>query len=150
MLLKRNLKTPQGHLFTFSGPPYSIRKKLKVPQFLLHPPPPLQLKLWLVPYSAPSSLKLVWVTPYRDQTTSHFILLFCHTQWITSRIKTIINRLINIKFKICALLERSNCGGEISEKPSLWGIDISALLHHASSLSCQYCSKFCKSSFGFK
>ena len=55
----------------------------------------------------------------------YFILLFCHTQWITSRIKTIINRLINIKFKICTLLGRSDCGGEISEKPSLWGIDIS-------------------------
>ena len=54
-----------------------------------------------------------------------FILLFCHTQWITSRIKTIINRLTNIKFKICALLGRSDCGGEISEKPSLWGIEIS-------------------------
>ena len=39
-------------------------------------------------------------------------LLFCHTQWITSRIKTIINRLINIKFKICALLGRSDCGGK--------------------------------------
>ena len=34
----------------------------------------------------------------------YFILLFCHTKWITSRIKTIINRLINIKFKICTLL----------------------------------------------
>ena len=55
----------------------------------------------------------------------YFILLFCHTQWITRRIKTIINRLINIKFKICALLGRSDCGGEISEKPSLWGIEIS-------------------------
>ena len=55
----------------------------------------------------------------------YFILLFCHTQWITSRIKTIINRLINIKFKICTLLARSDCGGEISEKPSLWGIEIS-------------------------
>ena len=54
-----------------------------------------------------------------------FIFLFCHTQWITSRIKTIINRLTNIKFKICALLGRSDCGGEISEKPSLWGIEIS-------------------------
>ena len=49
-------------------------------------------------------------------------LLFCHTQLITSRIKTIINRLINIEFKICTLLGRSDCGGEISEKPSLWGI----------------------------
>ena len=57
-----------------------------------------------------------------------FILLFCHTQWITSRIKTIINRLTNIKFKICALLGRSDCGGEISEKPSLWGIEISLIL----------------------
>ena len=55
----------------------------------------------------------------------YFILLLCHTQWITSRIKTIINRLTNIKFKICALLGRSDCGGEISEKPSLWGIEIS-------------------------
>ena len=55
-----------------------------------------------------------------------FILLFCHAQWITSKIKTIINRLINIKFKICTLLGRSHCGGEISEKPSLWGIEISA------------------------
>ena len=54
-----------------------------------------------------------------------YYLLFCHTQWITSRIKTIINRLINIKFKICTLLGRSDCGGEISEKPSLWGIEIS-------------------------
>ena len=53
-----------------------------------------------------------------------FYLLSCHTQWITSRIKTIINRLINIKFKICTLLGRSDCGGEISEKPSLWGIEI--------------------------
>ena len=38
----------------------------------------------------------------------HFLfynyLLFCHTQWITSRIKPIIDRLINIKFKICTLL----------------------------------------------
>ena len=50
---------------------------------------------------------------------------FCHTQWITSRIKTKINRLINIKFKICTFLGRSDCGGEISEKPSLWGIEIS-------------------------
>ena len=54
-----------------------------------------------------------------------FILLFCHTQWITSKIKTIINRLINIKFEICTLLGRSDCGEEISEKPSLWGIEIS-------------------------
>ena len=30
----------------------------------------------------------------------YFILLFCHTQWITSKIKTTINRLINIKFEI--------------------------------------------------
>ena len=52
-------------------------------------------------------------------------LLFCHTKWITSRIKTIINRLINIKYKICTLLERSDRGREISEKPSLWGIEIS-------------------------
>ena len=52
------------------------------------------------------------------------ILLFCHTQWIISRIKTIINRLINIKFKICTLLGKSDCGGEISEKPSLWEIEI--------------------------
>ena len=35
-----------------------------------------------------------------------------------------INRLINIKSKICTLLGRSDCGGEISEKPSLWGIEI--------------------------
>ena len=55
----------------------------------------------------------------------YFILLFCHTRWITSRIKTVVNRLINIKFKICALLGRSDCGGEISEKLSLWGIEIS-------------------------
>ena len=54
-----------------------------------------------------------------------FILLLCHTQWITSRIKTIINRLTNIKFKICALFGRSDCGGEISVKPSLWGIEVS-------------------------
>ena len=54
-------------------------------------------------------------------------LLFCHTQWITSRIKTMINRLINIKFKIFTLLGRSDCGGEISEKPSLWGIEIFSL-----------------------
>ena len=53
-------------------------------------------------------------------------LLFCHTQWITSRMKTIINTLINIEFKICTLLGRSDCGGEISEKPSLWGIEISS------------------------
>ena len=53
-----------------------------------------------------------------------FIFLFCQTQWITSRIKTITDRLINIKFKICTLLGRSDCGGEISEKPSLWGIEI--------------------------
>ena len=48
-----------------------------------------------------------------------FYLLFCHTQWITSRIKTIINRLINNKSKICTLLGRSDCGGEISEKPKV-------------------------------
>ena len=48
-----------------------------------------------------------------------FYLLFCHTQWITSRIKTIINRLINNKFKNCTLLGRSDCGGEISEKPKV-------------------------------
>ena len=30
-----------------------------------------------------------------------------------------------MKFKICTLLGRSDCGGEISEKPSLWGIEIS-------------------------
>ena len=36
-------------------------------------------------------------------------------------IKTIIIWLTNIKFKICRLLKRSECGGEISEKPSLWG-----------------------------
>ena len=46
-------------------------------------------------------------------------LLFCHTKLNTSRIKTIINRLINIKYKICTLLGRSDCGREISEKPSL-------------------------------
>ena len=43
--------------------------------------------------------------------------------------KTIINKLINIKFKICALLGRSDCGGEISKKPSLWGIEISPNWH---------------------
>ena len=37
----------------------------------------------------------------------------------------IINRLINIKFKICTLLGRSDCGGEVSEKQRLWGIEIS-------------------------
>ena len=41
-------------------------------------------------------------------------LLFCHTQQITSR----INRLINIEYKIFILLGRSDCGGEISKKPS--------------------------------
>ena len=44
-----------------------------------------------------------------------FISLFCHTELITSRIK---NRLFNIKFKISIQLGRSNCGGEISEKPT--------------------------------
>ena len=39
--------------------------------------------------------------------------------------KTIINKKTNIKFKICKLLGRSNGGGEISEKPSLWRIEIS-------------------------
>ena len=48
-----------------------------------------------------------------------FFFNFCHTQWKTSIIKTIINRLINIEFKICRLLGRSDCGGEISEKSSL-------------------------------
>ena len=28
---------PQGHLLEFYGPPYSIQKKLKAPQFLLPP-----------------------------------------------------------------------------------------------------------------
>ena len=32
----------------------------------------------------------------------------------------IINSLVKIKFKICLLLGRSNCGEEISEKPSLF------------------------------
>ena len=36
-----------------------------------------------------------------------------------NRNKNIINRLINIKFKICTLLGRSDCGEEISENPSL-------------------------------
>ena len=36
-----------------------------------------------------------------------------------------MNRLINIKFKISTQLGRSDCGGEISEKPtSLWGMEI--------------------------
>ena len=43
-----------------------------------------------------------------------YLLLFCHTQRITSRIKTIINRLINIELKIFTLLGRSDCGGETS------------------------------------
>ena len=45
----------------------------------------------------------------------NFILLLCHTEYI---IKKIINRLINIKFKISTQLGRSDCGGEISEKPT--------------------------------
>ena len=52
------------------------------------------------------------------------IIYFATHNEITSRIKTIINRLINIKFEICALLGRSDCGGEISEKPSLFTIEL--------------------------
>ena len=38
-----------------------------------------------------------------------------------------INRLINIKFKISIQFGRSDCGGEISKKPkSLWGTEISS------------------------
>ena len=33
--------------------------------------------------------------------------------------KKVINRLINIKFKMSIQLGRGDCGGEISEKPSL-------------------------------
>ena len=73
---------------------------------------------WSVSLGSPWKSKKLYFIYY-------FILLFCHTQWITSRTKTIMNRLTNIKFKICALLGRSDCGGEISEKPSLWGIEIS-------------------------
>ena len=39
--------------------------------------------------------------------------------------KKIINRLINIKFKISIQLGRSDCGPEIFEKPtSLLGIEV--------------------------
>ena len=69
------------------------------------------------------SFSLVQICPV--EVALFICLLFCHTKWITSRIKTIINRLINIKYKICTLLGRSDCGREISEKPSLRGIEIS-------------------------
>ena len=36
-----------------------------------------------------------------------FISLFCHTEYIISKIKKIINRLINIKFKISIQLGRT-------------------------------------------
>ena len=49
----------------------------------------------------------------------NFFLLFCHTNYITIKIKKIINTLINIKFKTGIQLGRGDCGGEISEKPSL-------------------------------
>ena len=39
--------------------------------------------------------------------------------------KKVINRLINIKFKMSIQLGRGDCGGEISEKASLWGVEIS-------------------------
>ena len=47
-----------------------------------------------------------------------FIIILPHTVNYKG-IKMIIYRLINIKFKICTLLGRSDCGGKISEKPSL-------------------------------
>ena len=47
MLLKRNLKTPPRSSFGILRPPIFRPKKLKAPQFLLHHP--LQLKLRLVP-----------------------------------------------------------------------------------------------------
>ena len=45
---------------------------------------------------------------------THFILFlfFCHAQRNAIIMKTIINRLTNIEFKICKLLGRSNCDWE--------------------------------------
>ena len=49
----------------------------------------------------------------------YFFLLFCHTNYITIKIKKIINTLINVRFKTGIQLGRGDCGGEISEKPGL-------------------------------
>ena len=97
-------------------------------------------KIWLVE-SIQSIHNSLWT--WHDFILFYFfILLFCHTQWVTSRIKTIINRLTNIKFKICALLGRSDCGGEISEKPSLWGIEISPQNDKCND-KCNICCRYC-------
>ena len=51
-LKEKKLEHPPNVIFWhFKVPHIPSKKKLKAPQFLLHPPPPpFQLKLWLVPY----------------------------------------------------------------------------------------------------
>ena len=59
MLLKRNLKTPPRSSFGILRPPIFHPKKIEGPP--ISPPPPLQLKLWLVPYL--SQADPLWLAP---------------------------------------------------------------------------------------
>ena len=66
MLLKRNLKTPPRSSFGILRPPIFHPKKIEGPP--ISPPPPLQLKLWLVPYVGVPQLMRTLPTPLSSAT----------------------------------------------------------------------------------